>query len=215
MSGTIEDPCVLRSLRSLRGKAADGARVQGVWRAASAGILLALLACGGMDTPPTMTVVNDSADQVLYGLKHNLTTDGVLRAHLEADTAYFYQAQQRADLRGVKVIFYSPEGVQTSTLTSDSGTYDWRTGNMEARSKVVAVTPDHRRLTTSVLRYDRRTDQISGPKAFVFDAPDRHLEGESFTSDPEFKNVVATKPRRGLVRQQQRDTVPKRQAIPK
>jgi hypothetical protein len=35
----------------------------------------------------------------------------------------------------------------------------------------------------------------------VFDAPDRHLEGESFTSDPEFKNVVTTRPRRGVVRE--------------
>ncbi len=187
----------------------------------SGGLVLALaaaglVACGGMDTPPTTATaaVGDSADQVLYGLKHNLTTDGVLRAHLEADTAYFYQGPQRADLRGVKVIFYSPQGVETSTLTSDSGTYDWRTGNMEARGNVVAVTPDKRRLTTSLLRYDRRNDQISGPNAFVFDAPDRHLEGESFTSDPEFKNVVATKPRRGLVRPQ-RDTIPKRPTIPK
>jgi LPS export ABC transporter protein LptC len=184
------------------------------WLALTALALTALDACGGMDTPPTMMAVTDSADQVLYGLKHNLTVDGVLRAHLEADTAYFYQASQRADLLGVKVIFYSPQGVQTSTLTSDSGTYDWRTGNMEARGNVVAVTPDHRRLTTSVLRYDRRSDQISGPNAFVFNAPDRQLEGESFTSDPEFKNVLATKPRHGLVRPQ-RDTIPKPQAIPK
>jgi hypothetical protein len=65
---------------------------------------------------------------------------------------------------------------------------------------VVAVTPDKRRLTTSVLLYNRATDQISGPNDFVFDGPDRHLEGDGFTSDPDFKNVVATRPRRGLVR---------------
>ena len=128
----------------------------------------------------------------------------VLRAHLDADTAYFYQAPQRADLIGVSVVFYSPEGRRTSSLTSQTGTYDWRSGNMEARGNVVAVTPDHRKLTTSVLRYDRRSDKISGPNDFVFDAPDRHLEGESFTSDPEFKNVVTTRPRRGVVREGER-----------
>jgi LPS export ABC transporter protein LptC len=181
----------------------------GAWLTLAALAAVALAACGGMDTPPTMTVVNDSVDQVLYGLKHNLTSDGVLRAHLEADTAYFYQASQRADLRGVKVIFYSPAGVQTSTLTSDSGTYDWRSGNMQARGNVVAVTPDKRRLTTSALRYDRATDQISGPNTFVFDAPERHLEGESFSSDPEFKNVVTKKPRHGLVRPREPDSVPR------
>lgn len=163
--------------------------------------LLAGAACRGVDTPPTATVVRDSADQVLFHLKHNLTLEGVLRAHLEADTAYFYQGSQRADLVGVSVTFYSPQGVETSRLTSKTGTYDWRSGNMEADGDVVAVTPDHRRLTTSVLRYNRGTDQISGPESFVFDAPDRHLEGESFTSDPEFKNVTTTRPRRGVVRE--------------
>jgi len=159
--------------------------------------------CGGVDTPPTMTAVTDSADQVLYELRHNLTVEGVLRAHLEADTAYFFQSAQRADLVGVTVVFYSPEGRQTSRLTSETGIYDWRSGNMEARGNVVAVTPDNRRLTTSVLRYQRATDQISGPNDFVFDSPERHLEGESFTSDPEFKNVVTTRPRRGVVREGQ------------
>ena len=168
-------------------------------------LLLGLLwigaACGGVETPPTATVVRDSADQVLYHMKHNLTLEGVLRAHLEADTAYFYQASQRVDLVGVSVVFYSPEGRETSRLTSRTGNYDWRSGNMEADGNVVAVTPDHRKLTTSVLQYSRGSDQISGPEAFVFDAPDRHLEGESFTSDPEFKNVVTTRPRRGVVRE--------------
>ncbi len=168
-----------------------------------ANALLVCAACGGVDTPPTMAGVADSADQVLYRLRHNLTLEGVLRAHLEADTAYFYQAAQRADLIGVTVVFHSPEGRQTSRLTSRTGTYEWRSGNMEARGEVVALTPDQRRLTTSVLRYDRATDQISGPNDFVFDSPERHLEGESFTADPEFKNVVTTRPRRGVVRQGQ------------
>jgi len=165
------------------------------------GLLWICAACGGVDTPPTATVVRDSADQVLFRLKHNLTLDGVLRAHLEADTAYFYQSSQRADLVGVSVIFYSPQGVETSRLTSRTGTYDWRSGNMEADGDVVAVTPDRRRLTTSVLSYNRGSDKISGPSAFVFDSPDRHLEGDGFTSDPEFKDVLTTRPRRGIVRE--------------
>ncbi|HWP39191.1 MAG TPA: LPS export ABC transporter periplasmic protein LptC [Gemmatimonadales bacterium] len=156
------------------------------------------LACGNPGTPP-VTVTADTADQIFYGLKHNLTIDGVLRAHLEADTAFFYEASQRADLKRVHVTFYSPEGRETSRLTSDSGSYDWRSGDMEARGTVLAVTPDGRRLRTSVLRYDRLSDRLSGPVPFVFDAPDRHLEGESFESDPDFRNVVTSRPRRGRV----------------
>lgn len=175
----------------------DGGR----WKAIVIAGLVALAGCGGVDTPPTASVVRDSADQVLFKLKHNLTLDGVLRAHLEADTGFFYQSSQRADLVGVSVIFYSPTGTETSRLTSQTGTYDWRSGDMEAKGDVVAVTPDRRRLTTSVLSYNRTTDKISGPTDFVFDAPDRHLEGDGFTSDPEFKDVLTTRPRRGIVRE--------------
>jgi hypothetical protein len=72
-------------------------------------LISVLLACGNPGTPPT-TVTSDSADQIFYGLRHHLTIEGVLRAHLEADTAYFYQASQRADLKRVHVTFFSPEG---------------------------------------------------------------------------------------------------------
>ena len=162
-------------------------------------VLFAALACTGPDAlPPTVTAA-DSADQIFFGLVHNLTVDGVLRARLEADTAHFFQSPQRAEMQRVHVVFFSPQGEQTSELASNEGTYDWRSGDMEARGNVVAVTPDGRRLRTSVLRYDRRTDRLTGPASFVFDAPDRHLEGEAFEADTDFRNIVTTRPRRGRV----------------
>ena len=167
--------------------------------AAAAAVVAAAFGCAGPEAPPPTVAAADSADQIFFGLVHNLTLDGVLRARLQADTAHFFQASQRAELQRVHVVFFSPQGQQTSELTSIEGTYDWRTGNMEARGNVVAVTPDGRRLRTSVLEYDRTTDRLAGPASFVFDAPDRHLEGESFEADPDFRNVVTTRPRRGRV----------------
>jgi len=156
-------------------------------------------ACNGPEHPPTAVAAADTADQVVFGLNHQLTMDGVLRTRVQADTAYFYQISQKVLMRHIKVTFYSAEGKETSTLTGTGGVYEWRTGNMEARGNVVAVTPDHRRLTTSVLSYDRNTQNIVGPESFVFDSPERHLEGEGFTSDPDFKNVVTRKPRKGTI----------------
>ena len=155
--------------------------------------------CSGPERPPTAASPADTADQVVFGLKHQLTVDGVLRTRVEAETAYFYQNSQKALMRHVKVTFYSQEGKVTSTVTADGGIYEWRTQNMEAHGHVVAVTPDNRRLTTSVLSYDRQSGNILGPEAFVFDAPDRHLEGEGFTSDPDFKNVLTQRPKRGTL----------------
>jgi LPS export ABC transporter protein LptC len=142
----------------------------------------------------------DTADQVLYGVVHNVTIDGLHRIRLEADTVYFYQTLQSAEMTGVKVQFYSAQGALRSTVISDEGTYEWRSGSMEARGNVIARTPDERRLTTEILQYDRPLEQISGPEAFVFDAPDRHLEGDGFTADPDFTNVTTTRPRRGRIR---------------
>lgn len=160
-------------------------------------VFVVAAACSDAGEPPTRLAAPDSADQVLYGMTHNVTIDGVLRARLDADTAYVYQNSQTASLLGVRVEFLSPRGTVSSTITGDSGTYDFRGRDMEARGNVVAVTPDGRRLTTSILRYNRRNEEISGPAPFVFDAPDRHLEGSAFTADPEFSNVRAVEPRRG------------------
>jgi LPS export ABC transporter protein LptC len=165
----------------------------------AAGLLLAAAACGGSGEPPTTGAAADTADQVLYGFDHNVTLDGVFRARLTADTAFFYQGTQSALLYGLVVRFYTPTGELSSTVTAIDGTYDWRSGDMEARGDVVAETPDDRVLTTSILRYIRREDRIAGPEAFVFDAPDQHLEGDGFTADPDFTNVETQNPRRGRV----------------
>lgn len=166
-------------------------------------VLLGLLGSGCSETgqPPTRLAAPDSADQVLWGMSQQVTVEGLRRARVFADTAYFYQGPQTYDLVGVKVEFYSPEGDLASTVTADSGTYDVRSRDMEGRGHVVAVTPDGRKLTTTVLRYDRQIDKISGPEPFVFDAPDRHLEGAAFTADTDFKNVEATNPRAGRAKQ--------------
>lgn len=180
-----------------RGDAARGTALPVLRRAAAVALAGGLVACSEVGQPPVTESLPDSADQIVFGTSLNLTIDGVLRVKLDADTAFFYEASRKAELRRVRVQFLSPQGAVSSTITSREGTYDWRTNNMEARGDVVAVTPDGRRLTTSILRFDRSKEEISGPEPFVFDAPDSHLEGDAFTSDPDFRNVVATHPRRG------------------
>ncbi len=152
-------------------------------------------ACSDGVRPTATMQAADTADQVLFGMVHVVTMDGVVRAKVRADTAFFYGATQRAELRRVTVTFYDLTGVESSTLTADEGTYHWRTGDMEGRRDVLVVTTDGRRLTTDVLRFHQARNEVTSDRPFVFDGPDRHVEGEGFTSDPSFKNVVARKPR--------------------
>jgi LPS export ABC transporter protein LptC len=157
-------------------------------------LLAAALACGPDDLPPT-TVAADSADMVYFGVRHHVTDEGVRRATIEADSAYFFDGPQLIEMLSPTVTFYSPEGVETSTLTAREGTYRWRSGNMEARGNVVAVTPDGRRLETSLLEYQRSSNEIVGTAPFVFTTPEQRIEGNGFRADPDFQNVVASQPR--------------------
>ena len=156
--------------------------------------------CSEEGSPAAESLMPDSADQVAYGFLNHFTVDGVERAQLEADSAYHYADHEEWELFNLRVEFRSPQGVLRSTLTSLRGTYNWSTDNMEARDSVLAVTPDNRRLTTCAIEYKKDSDLITGPCAFVFDAENEHLEGESFTADPDFRNVTAVRPSSGMVR---------------
>ncbi len=160
-----------------------------------AGALAAALACRDEGRPTATISPADTADQVLIGMTHYITKDGVLRARVRADTAYFYSTTQAADLQAVHITFYNAAGAETSTLTARQGAYHWRGGDMEGRGNVVVVTTDGRTLRTEQLRYSQSKNEVTADGPFVFDGPNRHVEGEGFTSDPDFKNVVAKHPK--------------------
>jgi LPS export ABC transporter protein LptC len=158
--------------------------------------VLSAFACEDTGARPTTTVqASDSADQVLEGFSHYVTNNGVLRSRVEADTAFFYESTQMNELHHVKVVFFDLKGAESSTLTAKRGTYRWQDGSMQATGNVVVVSPDGRRLTTEVLKYDNATNTISTDRPFTFDRGEEHLEGNSFRSDPDFKNVVTDRPR--------------------
>jgi LPS export ABC transporter protein LptC len=158
--------------------------------------VLPLVACEDTGVKPTTTVqAPDSADQVLMGFSHYVTNNGILRSRVEADTAFFYESTQMNELHHVKVVFFDVKGAESSTLTAKRGSYRWQDGSMEASGKVVVVSPDGRKLATEVLKYDNATNTIYTDKHFTFDRGEEHLEGNSFRSDPDFRNVVTDRPR--------------------
>jgi LPS export ABC transporter protein LptC len=159
------------------------------------GAAVLVLACEDPGAKPVTTVqATDSADQVLEGFSHWVTKDGIRRSEVQADTAYFYESTQVTQLRHVRVVFYDLNGKESSTLTAKAGTYRWQDGSMQANGKVVVISPDGRKLQTDTLKYDNATNTISTNTHFIMDRGTDHLEGQSFRSDPDFKNVVTNKP---------------------
>lgn len=161
--------------------------------------VLAAVACRDDGVRPNTTATAaDSADQILESMDFNLTTDGIRRTRVLADTAYLYESTQLARLKAVKVTFYDANGIERSTVVGDSGLYQMRDGSMEAWGHVVGTTPDGKKLQCDQLRYDARKHEISSTTPFIFDKPGepgQHLTGNGFVSDPEFANVRATQPK--------------------
>ena len=164
-------------------------RARGVFLACVSA-LVALAACGGDKEPAAVrtSALADSADQVMFGARAILTDQGLMRAELFGDTAFFFDDNTRIEMRVVKTNFFTTEGAKSAVLTSKEGTYRTQ-GSMEARGDVVVVSTDGRRLTTPQLRFDQVRNEISSDSAFVLTEPGRRVAGVGFVSDPNMNNI--------------------------
>ena len=160
------------------------------------------LACTNKKQPPVEahSPLADSADQVMYPARFNLTDQGLQRAHVDADTAYFFDDNNRMELQGVHATFFTVTGAKDAVLTSRHGTTNTRTNNMIARKDVVVVSEDGRRLTTPELIYNQQKNEISSDSAFVMTEPNRRLEGIGFRSDPNMKNIQILSGAKGVAK---------------
>ncbi|MDZ4257117.1 MAG: LPS export ABC transporter periplasmic protein LptC [Gemmatimonadales bacterium] len=155
-------------------------------------ILLVLAACSPRGVAPMRTTLADSSDQVIDSMRTVITRNGVKTTELEADTAWIYQSRQVADLKGVRIVFYEPNGAVSSTVTADTGMYQMRDGTLDARGNVVATTPNGRVVKTEHLIFDRIANQIRSDTAYTFTSPTEEGSGMGFTTDPDFRRFQTT-----------------------
>src|SRR5882672_11209790 len=103
------------------------------WLAAVAAVTATLGACADTKTPPVVSgpSVADSADQVLFGVKTMLTTRGIQRGELTADTAYVLDDQTRFDLRNAHAKFTTESGLPQGTMEGNRAVYSQRTQVLE------------------------------------------------------------------------------------
>lgn len=150
-------------------------------------LLTALVGCG--DNSPNPSEVLSPGDlpagEMVFGLRHVMTKEGVRTAILEADTAFQQQNGQKYDLRGVRLQFFLETGAESGTLTSRTGEYTPADGSFVARDSAVLITrtPEGRRvLETEELFYDTRTEQVWSDSAFVLVDAGTTSRGSSFRS---------------------------------
>jgi LPS export ABC transporter protein LptC len=167
------------------------ARAARVRLAALAAAMLLVAACTDTKAPPVLSKdpVADSADQVMFGVRHFLTDDGVRQAQLLSDTAFMFDEGTRILLRKVRLTFYTETGVQNAVLVARRGRYDTRSQVMEGNGDVVVTTTDGRRLETEQLKFDQAKNEISSDSAYVATEGGRRQSGVGFRSDPNMNNV--------------------------
>ena len=162
----------------------------------SAIVVAALLgtACQkGKGQPPigkTSKSLADSADQIIFGQRTLITDRGLSRAEILADTSFFFDENTRIEMRKVNGTFFNSVGMKDALLTSKEGLYNSRFGVLEARGDVVITSLDGRRLTSPMVHFDQRINQLVSDSSFVLTEPNgREIRGIGFKSDPDMTNI--------------------------
>src|SRR5215207_2937535 len=79
-------------------------------------------ACNGTTGPATSDFDSLPADQVLAGVEHATTVDGIRRARVISDTTLVFNDSASVHLIGVNLETYDVNGRVTAKLTSKTGT---------------------------------------------------------------------------------------------
>ncbi len=149
-------------------------------------VLVTLLSAGCRQdsvAPSAADSADMPADQIVIGIEHVMTENGVKQAVLHGDTAYLHESDERWDLIGVRSEFFDETGRQSGHLTSETGEYNSRTGDFVARGNVVLVTEDDdgtREIRTEELFYELASDRLWSEVPVVITEGGRTTRGSSF-----------------------------------
>ena len=157
-------------------------------------MLVLLAACGDATAPAASPEQEEmNADNVMLNVKHQMTSDGIRRALLFADTAYVYEDSAQMQLRQVRLELYDESGKKTADLTADRGRLNTVTRAMTAIGDVDLKTlQGSRRIQTQELHFDPQADRMWSDKPTTMREGSSVLNGTGFTSDSRMQNVQVT-----------------------
>ncbi len=118
-----------------------------------------------------------------------VSDSGHVHAIIHAGNLRVFENDHRTQLsKGVTVHFFSTEGHETSVLTSEEGSVDETTNNLEADKHVVAISTNGSRLVTEQLFWDNQRQLIHTPEYVEITTPKEKINGHGFESDQTLKN---------------------------
>jgi LPS export ABC transporter protein LptC len=155
-----------------------------------AGILL-IYGCEEKIKPSVISTIDSRTlpQQESWNSTIVVSDSGRVTAIILAGYIRVFESNQLTQMnQGVKVRFFNPKGEQTSVLTSDEGTVDESTNNLEARKNVVVVSSDSSRMKTEHLFWDNQRQLIYTQAYVEITTAKEKLQGHGFESDQSLRN---------------------------
>jgi LPS export ABC transporter protein LptC len=162
--------------------------------------VLAIAACSRQGSkPPVKTGASlaDSAEQVMQNVHYVLTSGGIQRGELFADSAYIFDDNTRYILKSPRTTFNTEAGVKNGTMRADRGRYNLRQQVLEGFGNVVITSTEGRRLTSPYVKYNQALNEVSSDTNFTMVEPGRTLSGVGFKADPQLQHVQVLRAPRG------------------
>ena len=147
-----------------------------------------ITACQDTQPPPLAAThsLADSADQVMVGAKFLLTTKGIQRGELIADTMYALEEGTKFDARIAHVTFTTETGAPQGTMDAKKGIYSNRTQILEGWGDVVVKLVDGRMLKSPHVIYNSVTHIITGDTTYTLYRGTDNQHGIGFSANETF-----------------------------
>jgi len=154
-----------------------------------------IVACEGSGTTPVVTTeeLELGCDNLIDGdMTHNLTSQGVREAFLQAQRACLWENADTILVEGFRLTVYQTgTGVEQAVVTGDRGLLNMTNRRMRANGNAVLVIPAQgRRIESEELFYDPQGNRMYSDSATVMYMDGRVVEGSGFDSDLQFENVL-------------------------
>jgi LPS export ABC transporter protein LptC len=153
---------------------------------------LGLAACKESKAPPVVAgpSVADSADQILFKVHYLISTHGIQRGNLVADTAYLLADGTKLDLRRTHVTFTSETGAPEGTMDANRGVYNTQSQVLEGWGNVVVRTVDGRTLKSPHVTFNQITHTIVSDTTYSITRGNDTQSGVGFTSNQTFSKFT-------------------------
>src|SRR5690348_9508525 len=150
--------------------------------------IVMIAACQDLQPPPVAAThsIADSADQVMFNAKFVLTTKGIQRGELIADTMYALEEGTKFDARTAHVNFTTETGAPQGTMDAHRGVYSTRTQTLEGWGDVVVKLVDGRMLKSPHVIYNQVTHIITGDTTYTLYRGSDTQHGIGFTANETF-----------------------------